>query len=579
VANDQPVDGARPDSELDDLLDDEPPRRRPRWPWVVGGVVVVMLAVGAGAVWLGVTAYRARTALVAERGDVSRVRADLVAGRDATADMRAAQRDADHAYSLTHGLVWGSASWLRPVGVIRQLTGIALSLSHEVLPPLVKIGPTVQPAKLRTGPRQLNLAPLQAAAPTLTLIDQKLMAIRASLAAVPGGWFGSINSGRDKLSTQLASLQGSLDDAARFTRVGPSMLGADGPRRYFVGIQNNAETHANDSQLLVAAHPVAGLGRRYYREYGRGSTRHWTTSNLSPNFPTVAKIWATLWQAQSDEHIDGAFAIDPVALGRMLSVVGPVTVPGYSQTFSGANLATFIEAGEYRAFQGANAAQRKPFISKVAGAVLNKLLSGAGSTSQLVDVLANAAGTGHLQIWSSRPDEEAVISGTPLAGELPATASPFAAVTFNDSIGSKLDYYLQRQLTYRATSCVANRHATIRVRMLNTAPRHGLPAYVRFRNLNGQFHVEAVPNDQLAVRVYASDGAVLSSATFAGQPVTMKLRSERGHPVFERTVTLHPGQPADLVLHLHEPAMTGLATTKVQPMFRAQQTHLDVPAC
>jgi hypothetical protein len=211
--------------------------------------------------------------------------------------------------------------------------------------------------------------------------------------------------------------------------------------------------------------------------------------------------------------------------------------------------------------------------------VLVKLLSGSGSTSRLVDALGAAAGAGHLQIWSAHPDEETGILGTPLAGELPVTTGPFAAVTFNDVVGSKLDYYLQRQVTYQASGCAANRDATITVRMVNTAPRTGLPRYVRIHNVNGQFHVEAVPNERLAVRVYASHGAVLTSATFAGHSVTMKHRSEKGHPVFERSVTLHPGQPAELVLHLHEPAMHGGATTKVQPMFRLQHTQLDVPDC
>lgn len=600
MASNEPVADDPFADDFDELFESEPPKRRRRWPWIVVAVVLLLVAVAG---WLDVTAHRARTALLNERLAISRVRADLVAGRDATADMRAAQHDADHAYSLTHDPVWASTAWLRPVSVVRQLTGIASSLSHQVLPPLVKIGPTVEPSKLRTGPHRLNLAPLEAAAPTLKAMDQRLSATRAKLASVPDGWFGSIKAGREKLSTQLASLQGSLDDAARFARVGPSMLGADGPRRYFVGIQNNAETKAtgglvaayaivtvnhgrvsvtergNDTQLLEASQPVTGLGHDYYRQYGRGSTRHWTTSNISPNFPTVARIWSTLWQAQSGQHIDGAFAVDPVALSGMLSAIGPVKVAGYSQTFSGTNLATFIEAGEYRAFQGANAAQRKPFVSEVAGAVLDRLLSGAGSTSRLVDVLGRAAGAGHLQLWSARPEEEAGISGTPLAGELPVTTGPFAAVTFNDGVGSKLDYYLKRQLTYQASGCAANRDATITVGMTNTAPRTGLPRYVRIRNHNGQFHVEKVPDERLSVRVYASDGATLTRATFAGKSVTMTQRSERGHPVFERTVTLHPGQPRDLVLHLREPAMTGPASTKVQPMFRAQQTRLDVPAC
>jgi hypothetical protein len=566
-----------------------------------GLAVVAIIAVGL----LDISARRAEQSLLDARTAIDQVRADLIAGQNATADARVAQRDAAHARSLTHGVLWDLTSWLPPVQTARGLSDVAAELTTDILPPLVRVGPTLQPSVLRLGPDRIATAPFVKAAPTLASIDRRMVAARRQVAALPNGWIGRITSARAEFAQQLASVGGSLDDLARFARVGPDMLGDHGTRRYFVGVQNNAETkptgglvaayaivtadhgrikvveRGNDSRLQPAQHPLRSLGPAYLKEYGAISTRRWASSNVSPNFPYAAAVWAHLWQAQSGQRVDGAIGVDPVALAALLSVAGPVKVGQYPTTFTGSNLAAFIESGEYAAFRGPLHKLRKPFLSEVAGAVLDELLSGAGSPSDLATALGQAAGQGHLQIWSSRVADQAGISGTPLAGELPRSSAPFAAVTFNDIVGSKLDYYLQRSLSYTATSCAGpRRSATISLNLLNTAPRDvRLPRYVRIRNDRGFRHHERVPAERLRLAVYATTGAVLTSSTVNGVPKNERVGAELGHPVFRYNITLPPGVPRRLVLHLSEPVAGGVAHTKVQPMARPQQTHLDVPTC
>lgn len=579
-----------------------------RWPGLLRlGLVVIFGLVVVAIITLGlldISARRAEQSLEDARAAISRVHADLLEGRSASADSRVAQRDADHARSLTHGVLWNLTSWLPPVRTARGLSDVAAELTTDILPPLVRVGPSLQPSVLRLGPDRIATAPFVAAAPTLASIDRRMMAARRQVATLPSGWIGRITSARTELSQQLASIGGSLDDLARFARVGPDMLGAHGKRRYFVGIQNNAETkptgglvaayaivtadhgrikvveRGNDSTLQSARHPLRSLGAAYLNEYGADSTTRWASSNVSPNFPYAAAVWAHLWQAQSGQRVDGAIGVDPVALAALLAVAGPVTVGQYPTTFTGSNLAAFIESGEYAAFQGPQRALRKPFLSTVAGAILDELLSGAGSPKDLATALGQAAGQGHLQIWASRPADEAGISGTPIAGELPRSSAPFAAATFTDVVGSKLDFYLERSLTYHATSCAGpRRSATISLSLLNTAPREGLPRYVRIRNDRGFHHHERVPAERLGVAVYATTGAVLTGSTSDGVPKNGRVGTELGHPVFRYHLTMQPGVPRLLVLHLREPVPVGVPHTKVQPMARPQQTHLDVPTC
>jgi hypothetical protein len=602
-----------PDDEEPAGAEPQPPVRPRAWlsiTWrrallAVEILVILVVLVTLAGIWIGIHALDARDSLEATRLDVTRLRADLVSGQDATADLRRTQRDARAADRDTHDPIWFLGSWLAPIRTTRGLSSVADQLARNALPPLVQVAPSIEPAKLRVGKDTLALQPLAAAAPAITRAAVATAAARQRVGALPTGWVGLVNSARSKTLDQLTSLSGSIDDAARFARVGPSMLGADGTRRYFVAIQNNAQARAtgglvaayailtadhgtirvvqrgNDSELRDASHPVVDLGPAFDSVYGYAEpAQKWSTSNGSPNFPDAADIWAHLWEAQSGEHIDGAIAVDPPGLASVLNVTGPATVPGYPGTFTGADLTSFIEQGEYQQFQGAQASLRKPFVSKVAGAVLDRLLSGAGSPAALATALGQSAGAGHLQIWSSHPGEEAGLQGTPLAGELPRTIAPFAAVAVNNATGSKLDYYLDRSLTYNAGSCSGpSRRSTITVGLLDTAPLHGLPAYVRIREDGGPFRYESVPRERLLVSVYGSDGAQLYGTTLNGRSIDMVPGSEQGHPLFQYDVTLDPGVRSTLTLHLLEPVPRGSAQTKVQPMARGQQTSLDVPVC
>jgi hypothetical protein len=567
--------------------------------------VVVLFVVVAAAAWIVIHALEATGRLDDARGDIARLRADLVTGQSPQADLLASERDTAAADHDTHDFVWGAASWLPPVRTVQGVTSALSLLAHQALPPLAQVGPSLQPGRLRVARNKLALAPIEAAAPVIRSAATATATARAQIAALPSGWFNPISSARDKVLSQLTSLSGQVDDASRFATVGPAMLGRHGVRRYFVGIQNNSESRAtgglvaayaivtadhgrievvargNDSQLLDASAPTYQPSTGYQREYGNYEpTQRWITSNVSPNFPDAADNWAHLWEAQSGEHIDGSFGVDPYGLAAMLGAVGPVTVPGYPGQYTSSNLAQFIEQTEYVEFPGLDNALRKNFVSKVAGAVLDKLLSGSGAPQAIATALGQSAGEGHLAFWSARPHEEASILGTPLAGALPQTAAPFASVSVDNAFAGKLDYYLNRTLTYQAGGCSAGRRSsTITVTLEDAAPLHGLPAYVRYGGSGASLNVESVPRDRLFVFIHATDGAALVSATLDGRPVQVSPGVELGHPVYLLDVLLQPQVPRTIQLTLNEPASAGPASTKIQPLARPQRTVLAVAAC
>lgn len=566
-------------------------------------VIVVSLVLVACA-WIVIRAIQATGHLSDARQAITALRADLVDGRPTAADLAAAERATAAAQHDTHDFVWGMVSWLSPVETVQGITTALNDLAENALPPLARVEPSLQPAKLRVAHNTIALAPLAAAAPTLRATAVAMARSRAEIADLPSGWFGPVSSARTKVLDQLTSLTGSVDDASRFATIGPAMLGADGPRRYFVGIQNNAEARAtgglvaayaivtadngtikvvqrgNDSELLDAPGPTFDPGKEYTAEYGNFKpTQRWITSNVSPDFPRAADNWAHLWEAQSGQHIDGSFGIDPYGLASILAAVGPVSVSGYSGVFTGQNLASYIEQTEYVDYPGINNPLRKDFVSKVAGAVLHKMLSGSGDPQAIATALGRSAGEGHLSLWSVHHEEQAEIAGTPLAGILSDTSGPFAAVSLDNAFGGKLDVYLTRSLTYRAGTCVGSRRdATITVTLGDVAPPTGLPEYVRYGGV-GALHVEDTPRDRLLVLIHATRGAALLQASLDGRPVQVSPGIERGHPVYSTEVELNPGVPRTLAIDVNEPTSPGRASTKIQPLARAQHTDLEVPIC
>ncbi|HVV75192.1 MAG TPA: DUF4012 domain-containing protein [Mycobacteriales bacterium] len=572
------------------------------------GVVIVILAVAAG-VWILIHGLDAAGRLSDARTDIQRVRADLLDGRSALGDMQAAQRDAAAAHHDTHDLVWSAASWLPPLQTVRGITTAIDELAKEALPDFVSVAPSLRPATLRIRHNKIALAPLVAAAPTMERAAAAASLARLQVASLPSGWLSPISSARQKVLTELTSLAGTVDDISRVASAGPTMLGLHGERRYFVGIQNNAESratgglvagyavvtadhgtirvveHGSDSKLqaFVSPTPVVSLSKQFEAEYGNYlPAQNWITSNVSPNFPDAGNIWAHLWEAQTGEHIDGAFGVDPVGLADLLGAVGTATVPGYAGVFDGANLATYIESTEYEAFPGLDNPLRKNFLAAVGTAVIHKLLSGAGDPQSIAAAFGRAAGGGHLELWSSRLPEQSQITGTPLAGELSPTVAPYASVSVDNAYGSKLDYYLNRQLDYQAGGCGSSRRdSTIAVTLTNNAPLKGLPTYVRIKQLQagGNPVVERVPNNKLFVFIHATAGASLLRATLDGRVIPVGANVERGHPVFMVPVLLRPGVPRRIVLDLSEPTVSGAATTQVQPLARPQVTRMDVPRC
>jgi hypothetical protein len=526
-----------------------------------------------------------------------RVQFLVSAGRLAEARQVAATIPAatHRAQLLTSGPAWWLAAHVpylgAPAETVRGATDAAHRLGAQGIPALLDVARLMDPSRLRTGGATLDLTALESARPRLEQAAQTLHAAQREVDGLPGRtWLHAVDTPRAQLADALDRFTGYVDAATRAARVLPPMLGADGPKRYFIGMQNEAElrgtgglpgafaiavashgtvrfTHfESDAALLPAAtdKQIAtglGFGREFTDAYGASlPTQSYPNSNVSPDFPYAARIWARMWQQVSGEHVDGALAVDPTVLGYLLSATGPVRLPD-GRTLSATNVVSLTERDEYALYP--DYGSRKQFLVAVLHASADALTSGRGSSTALARAMVQASAQRRLLVWSADPDVQRELAATTYGGVIPRNLRPFAAPILNNTSGGKLDYYLQRAIEYRRSGCGPIRDVRVTLRLTNTAPAAGLPGYVTTRL--DRAPPSSLPGDYATLLdYYATAGAQLLSVRVDGTPVTAAALAASGHPVFRLPVQLPRGTTV-VELHLVEPAGSGAPLLWLQP--------------
>ncbi|QXW04662.1 DUF4012 domain-containing protein [Rhodococcus globerulus] len=574
---------------------------------VAGSSAFVLVAV-AFAAWMGYSAIATKGNLESARDHAQSTKTALLAGDTEAAERSAADADkyASLAYSETQSFPWSIASAIPVLGspfeTTKQMTDVVHGLTNDVLLPAVDAGTALAPGELIQSGGQIALEPLREAAPVLEQTAASAAELSTRAAAVPeANFIGAVNDARTSLVDQTTELTNLLENTALAARLAPTMLGADGPRNYFIGFQTNAEargtggllggygivrvndgaarvdTLGRNSELGVDNSPI-DLGPDFANLYGMSRpTTDFRNSNLSSHFPYAAQIWQSLWKQESNgEVVDGAIAVDPIALSYILKVVGPVTMPD-GEKVTADNVVELTESTAYIRFADDNNA-RKQYLQTVAAVVVDKMTGNISSASALLDALGRGVSEGRIAVWSSHPDEQELLATTPLGHTVPTDEAPFAAVVINNQAGNKLDYYLTRSITYSADSCEGDtRSSKVTVSLTNNTPAGDLPDYVDGIVANPRNLPQGT--NMAAISLLATQGAKLENVAVGGKIAFSATGQELGHPVFMTLAEIPKGQTVDIVFNLKEPTAAGAARVPVQPLVDDPTITIDVPTC
>lgn len=581
-------------------------RRRP----VVFGALLALVVVIAFGCWLTIRAFDAKSNLEAARDSAQQAKDALLDGDTDGAAQHAdsVQSHAQQARDATHSVPWNVAAavpWLGdPFDTGQQISDVVLGLATDVLQPAASVGAVLAPDQLLEGNR-VDVQALRERESQLTELAAAADSLNDDAESIPEATYVSLlDHARSQLQEQTANIAGLLDNTALASRIAPSMMGADGPRTYFMAFQTNAEARGTGGLLggfgilrfengvasvdtlasnrdLADASATVDLGREFTDTYGfTNPLTDVRNSNLSAHFPYAAQIWKSMWAEQTGMNVDGVIALDPVTLSYVLGAVGPITMPG-GEVVTKDNVVELTESTAYSRFPNDQTA-RKQYLQDIASEVVRKITSRIESPQKLLDALGEAVGERRIALWSSVPAEQELLEKTPLAHDIPDDSAPYAGVVINNLGGNKLDYYLRRQIEYVADGCASEtRMSTVTIRLANEAPKSGLTDYVAAAPGIRQDIPLEVPKGAMvtSVRLLATKGATLVSALVNGQQVPVFSSTERGHPSYEVQLGIPPGESGELSFRLTEPTSAGPARVPVQPLIDTVQPKISVPPC
>lgn len=578
---------------------------------IVRGVVLVLGLLVLGAGWIGWRARQMQQELVAARGDLAGVQSALLAGDPAEARTRldAARRHTSRAHAATSDPVWWLATLPPYLGnsarAARAVTAAADDFSSTVAPTLLDAAGALAPERLRPAGDRIAVDAIARVRPTLARTRQEIAHSRGQLDGTDQRWLlGPVRDGLATVRAGFDDASARIAEADRAARLLAPMLGAGGPRRYLVVFQNSAEARGtgglpgmyavlsvragrvrldrfgSNVELTSAPAVPVNLGPEY-RDLWGSDPALWANSNLDPHFPYAARIWLALWQRQTGQRLDGVVATDPTAMSYLLGATGPVGLPG-GELLTAATLVPLTMRDVYARYP--DPAQQNAFLRSVAGTAMRAVLGARGTPRTMLSALSRAARERRLLVYSAHPGEQRDLAATALAGELPTGPGPFAQVVVNNVAGSKMEYYLERSISYTGGACAEGERSTrLAIRLGNTVrPGQRLPSYVAQRmdsSPETRSQSAALGAVVVMVSVWGTQDAGVESATLDGAALPVASATQRGRPVWSFPVVVPPGATRTADLRIAEPASAAPARVPVQPLVRPARVRISMAAC
>ena len=388
--------------------------------------------------------------------------------------------------------------------------------------------------------------------------------------------WGPVGDARKRFDRLAGAGSERLTDAAQALGAARTFMGDAGPRRYLVALQNNAEMR---DQGAVLSYVVIRFddGRLSFERRGSvldltldrpaptplpagtrevfgalGPTQTWQSVNFTADFALSGRVMADMYRQATGQPVDGVIGMDVPALAGVLRVLGPVTIDSVAEPITADNVGRLLLNEFYAGLGPTNdALVRRERLGDVVAAVVARLTTGSHDAVGIGRELGDAAGGGHLRLWSADAGEEEVFEQTGLGGG-PGTeaADRTFHVAVQNRTASKLDYFMKPsvrqevQVTGRGTAVVRTT-----VTLENHAPRDARPSY-QF----GPAGITEKPGDYLGwVLLWGPagsrqvQGGVMESGLNLSQFVVAVPAGERREVTFE---TVLPGAVRDGELKL-----------------------------
>jgi hypothetical protein len=431
----------------------------------------------------------------------------VLSSREGRASLGVAVESAERSVVLGRERLSGSPalSVARAIpGLRRQRQGLidladgartALSEARNLLAQVDEVSERVQ---LRDG-----AVPLEGLRPVQVQVRSAGEAVGRLVKPDDGLW-GPVADARREFNELARTSAARLVGGADAMGAGLGFMGANGPRRYFVAVQNNAEMRDQGAVLSYAIVRFEGgrmilerdgsvLDLRLNRPAGTplppgtsqvfgpiSPTQLWQSVNATADFPVSARTMVDMYRQATGERVDGVIAVDVPGLAHLLRAVGPVQVAGIRESVTADTVGRIVLHDLYEGLPPiSDQSGRKEQLSDLMRAVLDRVATGTRDPFVLGRELGDAARGGHFRLWSARSEEEEAFQRTGLGG---GPAGQSADRTFHLAVqnrtATKLDYYVKPSFR-QEVRLLRNGDLTVRTTAVvdNRAPVDAAPSY------------------------------------------------------------------------------------------------------
>ncbi|WP_309133862.1 DUF4012 domain-containing protein [Cellulomonas sp.] len=452
------------------------PRRRRRTVLRVVLAVLVLLLLAAG--WVTLRAAQAGLALRDAAAGLEVVDIDLEDPGTAADDLAALRTHTSRARAAAADPVWRAAEVVPVAGeqltAVRVVATVADDVARDALPAVRDVSALLD-GGLRRADGRVDVDAVERAARTLATAAATTSTAHDRLAALdPDRLVGRLADAVRDAQGVASRADASLGPAARGAALLPELLGADGPRTYLVLALNSAElrapggivgaitaVRAEDGALTVVGQrstvelgvldsPVLPLTAEELATHTDRLGRRLQNASLTPHFPRTAELVAARWQRDVGGPVDGVVATDPLAIARVVDVVGPVPGPDGGALTGGALVHTLLRDVPLTHPDEESDA----LFAAVAASVVSAVGQGEGATPELVRALVRAVDERRLRVWSAHADEQEVLAGSVVgAAFLGPGAAGDPGLFLDDASQSKLGLDLRTAVDFRDARC------------------------------------------------------------------------------------------------------------------------------
>jgi hypothetical protein len=491
---------------------------------------------------------------------------------------------------------WASpASWVPVVAQQRNAMTSLAAAAADASDELAAALRLVDPDQLRLVGGRFDLDAIRLIEQPLSDVQRSIDELDAQVDRARSPWLVAPIARRlEELDEQLDDNGARLDTAVAAVRLAPQILGADGPRRYFLAFTTPTETRGTGGFMGNWAVLTADDGRIRLSEFGRtrelndggeagrivsgpadwleqwgrygfttgpgGSTDStpWSRITISPVFESTSQVIHELLPQSGRRPVDGVFSLDPTVLRALLSLTGPVSVDGSNVRLDESNVLQFLLVDQYVTDEVTDAGndddsgdapgsgddgfdsneERIDFLEDVAQATIRGVLAGAlPSPAVVARELGPVIEQGRLLGTATDPAVQELFESIGLSGSLPSLdGGDGIAAVFNNAAPNKIDTYLGREFTYTAE--VDEQTGVVRSELVltltNDADADALPDSV-VDNYTG----DPRGTNRTLLSLYSA--LPLVEATVDGRPLAMRESAEDGWIVNTAFLGIPPG--------------------------------------